>query len=568
MNISEKYNINRNEIDTLADQAIDNIIPPYPLLDMSVWQLLTVAEDRIRMCYVGLFLGDELEIELLVDNMKYSLRHAINHVYKKTINEKISLPSTVRREAYEQASKLLEAAKKYESLSRLISATYSSEGYFIKEDDNYRLEYDSDIRYNVLEGFGHGANIEPDITGVLYHWFRVGADSIEKKIIQKQIHESVRVKKGKVIYPYQGHLACGISEQIPQREFIIPEDFKFPWGSAYKTQMLINSLLVRCFYHVLAIQIAKEKSSLRNGAVSSLLLILTKEQLFSELQMLTDSKDEEIYSFIDTLIYGYKSKTPDIALQPLFQTKSGLLMIPCYHILNSNIQRNILALTAKIDSKYFDSQSSFFEEQMLSTIKLSLKNWPYKILNKEFNINKVKEEIDGLILDEVNKTVVLLECRWILQPGDIREVFNKIQAAASKVKQLSRKVDFVKDNLLEVILRSFGDVIDTASLSDWKVRGIVVIQGFGGTVSEQSDIPIITTDIFCKGLDNFKNLELLYSWVKSLSWLPVKGKHFDVEVVIEDNSLVKVSRDAAILLVDKYQYIKDLQDNIIKHSEI
>ncbi|ELB2008424.1 hypothetical protein QNZ70_004536 [Vibrio parahaemolyticus] len=566
--MANDYDTNRNEIDTLADQALENLEPPHPLLDISVWHLLTTAEDQIRMFFAGWIPNKQLHLLSIVDNLKYALRHSISDVSKKTKNEKITLPQKTIPKAYEQASKLLIASEKYETLSRLIASTYNSRGKFIKSGEDYELEYSDlvDIRYSVLEGLGHGADVSPDITGVLHRWLTIESKNYEEQLIATKIFESVRVKKGRVAYKYNEHVAYGIAKQIPQRDEVIPDDFVFSWGAAYKTHALINSLLVRCLYHVLAVEFAARKLSLKGGAESSLLLVISKEQLCTDLQQLANFSDQDVCAFIDMLTYGNNALTPDIALQPLFLSKSGLLMIPCYHILNSNVQRNLLALLAKISPKKFDTQSSCFENHMVSKIQPSLKNWNQTVLNKEFKVRGQKEEIDGLILDKQNKTILLLELRWILQPGDAREVYNKIKVTSEKVDQLSRKINFVKKNFSEIVSRAFGESIDVSKENDWCVKGVVVVQGFGGTVSHDEDIPVVTMDILCKGLRKFNKLDSLYLWIKQLSWLPVQGIHFDVENVIEDNELVKVSRLAARTLVNQLEFTSSLQKNIAENS--
>lgn len=566
--MTEDFNLNRAYVEALTDKALEDVKLPHPLVDISIWHLLTVAEDQVRMLFAGWIPKEKIQILSFVNNTKYSLRHSINLVLKKASNDKVSLPKRTIPDSYEQAFTLLEAATKYESLCRLIASTYNSRGVFVKEEDGYKLEYNNsvDIRYSVLEGIGHGADITTDITGILHRWLTVQPEHPEEKLIVSKICDSSRVKKGRVTYNYIGHIAYGISQQVPQREEIIPDEFEFSWGKSYKTHALINSLLVRCLYHVFTVELIAKKLKLKGGAESSLVLLVSRQELCNDLQVLADFKDEEVNCFIDMLTYGNKSRTPDLALQPLYLSKSGLFMIPCYQILNSNLQRNLLALVAKTDPKKFDKQSSYFENHMISRIEPYLKQWNYYLLNTEFQVHKVKEEVDVLLLDEGSKTILLLELRWILQPGDAREVYNKIKATSSKVDQLSRKICFFENNITDNINRGFGGKIDINAPSDWKVRGVVVIQGFGGTASHQENIPIITLDVFCKGIQEFECLHSLYLWIKGLSWLPIEGKHYKTETIVEKNDLVEVSRIAARQIADQQTYSESLQNDIANHT--
>lgn len=554
----------RQEVELLIDEGLAKVSFLHPLADISIWHLFTVSEDRIRLLFNGYIKKDEMDFYSIIDESKYELRHAITQVLNSSSNTSITLPDKTNPTLYERAAELLQEAGTYENLSRIVASTYSSDCYFKKVASGYKLEGQSrgGFRYSVLEVLGHGSNMEPDVTGVLYEWLQNGAYNVEGQFILESLTNSGRIKRSKVIYDYQPSIACGIASQLPQREIIIPEGFKFDWGGSFETHVMINSLMVRCLYHVLSIELVARKNQIRGGGESSLVLILTKEQLIADIQVLADFEYETICKFVEMLTFGNKAITPDIALQPLYFSKSGQFMIPCYHILNSNIQRNLLSLLAKIDKKQFDKQSDIFEKIMISQLEVSLQSWKHYSLNKEYKVNGVKEEIDGLIIDKNSKTVLLMELRWILQPGDVREVYNKIKATSSKVNQLARKITFVEDNLSEIILRTTGCLNDFLISDNWQVKGVVVIQGFGGTVSQHESIPIVTLDIFKKAIINSNSLRELHSWINGLSWLPSEDHDFKLDEIKESNGLVNIFRTAVSLLVNKQQYSNYLDGNI------
>ncbi|WP_067099560.1 hypothetical protein [Marinomonas atlantica] len=554
----------RDAIEKITDEALDQTEPPHSLLDFSIWHLLTVSEDRTRMFFASWIEADEFHIFNFVDGIKYSLRHSISHVVKKNVNAKVKLPKKTIPQAYTKAAALLEEADKYENICRLIASTYNNRGVFLKKGDTYKLEVNElvDIRYSVLEGFGHGADIVSDITGVLYRWLKSGPINLKENVIDSTISNSVYLKKGKVSYSYKPAISFGLSRSFPQRDQIIPVDFEFKWGKAYKTHSLINSLFVRCFYHVLAVELAARKLSIDGGAESCLVLLISRKQLCEDLQVLADFSEVDVMSFIDYITFGNSAHTPDIAIQPLYKSKCGMLMVPCYFILNSNMQRNLLSLMAKVDKSHFDSQSDLFEKNMISRMLPSLKKWNYKELNKEFSVNRKKEELDAIIFDTENKVMLVIEMRWVLQPGDSREVYNRISSISKKVDQVKRKVEFVESNSSVILSRTFENKIDFGNIEDWKAKGIVVIHGFGGTISHDMNFPIVTLDIFCKGIKQFNSLDKFHNWLKSLCWLPSQGVHYDMETFIEDNGLLKIERDAARTSSTKQRYIETLQKSI------
>ncbi|ENM5747496.1 hypothetical protein V9R52_003346, partial [Vibrio mimicus] len=151
-----------------------------------------------------------------------------------------------------------------------------------------------------------------------------------------------------------------------------------------------------------------------------------------------------------------------------------------------------------------------------------------------------------------------LELRWILQPGDAREVYNKIKVVQQKVQQLSRKIQFVDKNRKEVINRLFADYDNESDYSSWNIEGFVVVQGFGGAVSEDDDIPVITLDVLREGFQNFEHLKELVYWVKSLEWLPRENVHFSKTIHTEHVNTIPLSRLAFVPLVTPDQYVKDI----------
>ncbi|MDG2841169.1 hypothetical protein [Vibrio parahaemolyticus] len=548
-----------SEVENIVDEEFDGFDLPHPLKDISVWHLLTVGEDRLRMLFSGIVDKDPMDLFVFANDYKYSLRHCMKRVTDLSMNEKISLPKDTIPQAYIKSSNLIEAGCKYEALSRLIMAVYNDSGNFIKDGSGYKLEYSSrlDARYSALEALGHGGESSPDITGLLHYWLR-NDDDIEIASILSEMLNSAKVKKRKVTYQYNAKALAKIYKYIPQREEIIPREFVFPWGGGFETQSLVNSLLIRCFYHILTVHKVAEQKKIKGGADSSLLLSMSKDELCNDLEYLADIGRKNVMKFIDFLTYGHNTEAPDPALQPLYRTKTDLLLIPCLHILTSNVQRNILSLSARIMKSDFDRQSQVFEDKMVENLSKEINKWKYVALNKEIKIKKQKEEIDVLIIDERTKTILLLELRWILQPGDAREVYNKIKVVQQKVQQLSRKIQFVDKNRKEVINRLFADYDNESDYSSWNIEGFVVVQGFGGAVSEDDDIPVITLDVLREGFQNFEHLKELVYWVKSLEWLPRENVHFSKTIHTEHVNTIPLSRLAFVPLVTPDQYVKDI----------
>ena len=100
-----------------------------------------------------------------------------------------------------------------------------------------------------------------------------------------------------------------------------------------------------------------------------------------------------------------------------------------------------MTLFARNDSKNFDKQSNIFEKKMINQIEGNLINQIYK-KNYKKRINKKDQEFDFLFIDEINKKILIIELRWMIQPADPREVINKRKACYEKVQKVKEKKNF------------------------------------------------------------------------------------------------------------------------------
>jgi hypothetical protein len=164
-------------------------------------------------------------------------------------------------------------------------------------------------------------------------------------------------------------------------------------------------------------------------------------------------------------------------------------------------------------------------EDLLTRIQ---RRYPLSKANLTIRFTDASEEVDLILVDPQSKCVVIGELRWMLQPGDAREVYNRKKACLEKVPQLRRKVSAVRNHLSRVLSTHFE--LDGSVLS-WHVHGVVVIQTFGGTLSPDAALPIMTSDTFITGVRQCASLAEFATWSQSLTWLPKEGTHFRVRSI-------------------------------------
>ncbi|MCE8044634.1 hypothetical protein HOP60_21095 [Halomonas daqingensis] len=478
----------------------------------------------------------------------------MNFLYSSSKSDRVNLPRKTFPECYKKAQNLFMSGLQYEKLSRIFCSVYGSGAWFEFCEGAYHVKYKEsiDYRYSVLEGLGHGKSAEVDITGVIYHWLN---DEEEGSCLSRMITEKATVKGGRVVYDYDPGVVYYLAQHFPQREEVLPEEFVFPWGGVYETHSLINSLYVRCAYHVLTVELVARKRGMKGGAESSLLLVIDRNNLINDIDYLASVGRENIEKFLDFMTYGKAVRSPDPALQPLVVSRSGMFLIPCYFVLTSNTQRNMLSLMARVTPDSFHRQSKIFEHVMVRNIANNFSGRGVCVVNRHYGVKKQREEIDAIILDEGEEFCLILELRWMLQPGDAREVINRLGECRKKVAQLERKIDFVKKNKESVLSDAYGKNI---GFTEWTVNGAVVVQGFGGCLSSNPTLPIVTIDVLLAGLSEVDSLRELYRWICSLSWLPKEGVHFKPSFEDIDVGGIKIRRPCIELLVDQKNYVEGL----------
>lgn len=216
-----------------------------------------------------------------------------------------------------------------------------------------------------------------------------------------------------------------------------------------------------------------------------------------------------------------KALNSDAALQPLFLHGENYF-IPCFHIIESNIERNLTILFARNGAKEFNKQSHIFEKKMISQIEEKLDNKIYR-KNYKIRINKKDQEFDFLFIDNINKKLLIIELRWMIQPADPREVINKMNACKEKINKVKEKKEFIKNNIFE-----FSKDLNIPLLQEYSIDGIIVIDGYSGLFTENLMIPLVPFEIFNIALKNTKDFNHLYNSLSSLDWLPKENKHFNL----------------------------------------
>lgn len=529
----------------------------HPNRTIALWYLLTVVEDFFRGLFSLTEDADARVVEFQVDAQKYSVRFAMDRIRREMSDTSpTAIPRRVVPKLYLKTSELLHAGIEFKAASQLCSAARAGTLNFVELDTAIEITFDEaqhDKRYAALELLGHFPLGMVDHTANLYMWIR--NPELRPRALGL-IAESTQIRDRAVGYSYDVQLAAALASELTQPASIVPADWRFPWGGSRETILLTNALCVRCLYHLVAVHFGSAHHGLRGGGEASLLHVTTMPRLISDIQDMCSLDVKAIQEFITYLTYGRGTSTPDPALQPIVHLASGVLGLPCVLYLSSNYERNLLGLQARIDRRAFDGQSNLFEREMVAGLLTELApRWPLLKGNVRIREQGRSEEIDLLVADQTTKTLLACELRWMLQPGDPREVQQRKAACCEKVPQLARKVDWLVPRV-HAGLAALGILKDDPD--GWSVEGVVVIKTFGGTLSPDQRYPILTEDIFIRGMKGASSLRQFAMWSQSLGWLPQEGRHF--RVVPQDLELSVLGKRLTALGIEKLSSLHEYSD--------
>lgn len=567
-------------LESMVDTKFWNTPPPSMDLHTARWLLCTVGEDAHR------FLLDQVSKKWhktgsrqergsfvhTLDRYKYCLRHALDLCARKTSLTTPQNFSTNEHNYPLAASLLLEAANDYADASRIFSS-YHAGSYDLVTDTNTREVQVGEIgrrsQYNTLEFLigadGDGFNPIIPLANIFAGPVVEIPESDSVGLWGKVVHDIVsrtKLSKGRIKYQFVVRAAKEVFSDFNITSTYLPAEWMFPWATAEESQLIFGALHTLCAYHLISIHFGAEKHHLKGGGVDQICLMLDKRRLIHELTCIAEVREQVVRNLVDAITYGIDTTTPDPALQPIIPVGDVQVAVPGIFILSSNWERNLLSLHARVDPKSFNANSKVFEKRMVADLSRSVPAHFPSWFNYWLSLGAQREEIDLLIADVQARSILLGELRWILQPGDVREVLNKRKVIYEKVAQAQRKLHSVRKHKVSVV-SSLG----FSSPESWTINAIVLIDGYGGIPSQlPKDIPVVPKALFLKALQEISSLERLHAFFTTPIWLPRDGIDFESSFVTSDVSGITFNKKVFRLGPTSYsdasflRYIKEIDD--------
>lgn len=508
---------------------------PLPASDYvsSAWHLATVFDDAWRYVLSLATSSDSHPIEpgelayrclRKIDAAKYALRYGMERISRRQPFSGLNPPEMeIVPSAYQRAAHLLERGHDYLLASRAFGSYHAGNATAYQNYQGNLLVLKPDVRSNTFSALDQLVGGPRDGEIPILPLFKAFLGPETEDPLVASIGQTAQLQGQKVHYHFNPYLCNQLLASIPKPSSIVPASWVFPWGTSSDTHRLFEGLLARCLYHFFAIHFGANRLNVRGGGVSELCPVFSAHQLVCDLREITGLAPQAVSAILEALTYGIAADTPDPALQPLIRLSPQHLLAPSLLVVSSHYPRNLLSLHARVGTESFNRQSCLFENGMSERIELALKERFKQLrMHKDLPSRRAVGEVDVIVVDEASRTLLLGEMRWLLPPGDPREVNNRRRVCAEKVSQLAEKVSAAREVIPE-LLRSFNLESDPAS---WTVVGAVILEGYIAATPQSDTLPAVPLRVFESGLKHCNSLKQLHEWLRRQEWLPKKGTHF------------------------------------------
>ncbi len=534
---------------------------------LAIWRALTVSEDTLFFAMNNLYetgfgkvtLNHFLWIHELFEHNKIAIKHMLSEIDKQCFDSHLCVyDDIISPEVYTQLLKVYRASCDYSHICTLFISLHKKLTSAMHQNDEIHFNYNKiDLEYSILH---HHLSSDPPLVGksgfqVLYELMFL---DINNDLIQGVL-SNTHFEGELINYPHSQKLMCYLYSQIASFCFPVDERWMFSCFSLSEFRAYFRSLICICIHHTIAVLFNSRVHGIKGGGLEQRVLRINKSLLKEIISKYSGLSNETIERITEFLTYGKNVKSPDPALQPLIDVGNEYI-IPNYLVITSNFDRNALTLYSRIDEKGFNKTSHLFEVEMTRNI-LSEINGKFTSLTNLMLPKKEGGEIDLILLDEISKTILICELRWMLQPSDPNEIFNRQKVCIEKVEQAQKKVNAAnkhKEHILRIGCCSIKD------LSKWNVKGVVILDGYTGVQSD-TGIIILPKIVFTKIVEISESLKEVYDFCASYKWLP-HSDHFGKINIRKTKFSDYTFFSQGINSFDSMHYLKDfLPLSLINH---
>ena len=309
--------------------------------------------------------------------------------------------------------------------------------------------------------------------------------------------------------------------------FPLPGEWQFSRYTLGDFRKVFEAILAIASIHFRAWTVAIEKECDNMGYLDSI-YVPTCNELLRRVARYSKVPDKKILSIFDDLTYGNRGIShPDPALQPLIKLNSNQYAIMPSLWMSLSPERNLTVLLNKLPSerKIYAKLVNEKEDLMRKHFIAGLSDTDFKFVCG--NVANLPD-IDLAIVDDSEKTCLLLELKWFIAPAEFREVVEKSKEIKKGIDQSLKFKEAFKDSH-EPLLKKLGINVS------YRLETIVVSQNWIGEANVQNpEVPVIRADHLIAKLKATDSLRVTMDWLKARKYLPKEGKDFEIRGITSE----------------------------------
>lgn len=485
----------------------------------AVWNVLGVVEDWSYQLMHDSSV-DRLMYEGIVDAFIFTLRHPL-HWLRASCPPGGHVPSSYNEDLYLAARDLLLLAREYDQFCLVF--TYASRGLADLRLEGHRLvptySFPNEPRYQAYDRLVKPIDRNPSKETAFAQ-----LDELYSRIDRSLKIDGENFKF--TINPLLVRYTMDHLEPVMRLKFVLPENWQFSYYKLSDFRQVYHAIYALSYLQMLARIRAAYHGCIGIGFANSL-FVPTKDELLSRVTRYTGLARDVVANVLHDVTLGSHGMTEeggDPALQPLIELNSERYVVSPTLWINSSAERNFLVLMNRIPSekaiysRLVEQKEDLMRQRIIGlTAHPKRRVWLGRVPGRP-----TLPDIDLAVIDDADKSCLLMELKWFIEPAEAREVIEKSKEIAKGVSQLLllKKAVEEKDSALLDQLR-----IDASYTIGYAV---VSANSIGDAGEQHPDVAVIREDHVIEVLSSCDSLTEITSWLSRRLYLPIEGTHYEV----------------------------------------
>lgn len=497
----------------LIETEIDNYYKSNPLTKLpfgvAMWYYMAFCEDVAAKPYLKGTPLSKYESAIAADLLVVGLKNPFKWLLSDcSVGGKP--PLAYSNKFYQSSHELFMIGDNYNAFE--LAFTYANRGLAEISIEGTTIVCNSDISNDLrYEAYDRISSIDDETPELA----EGNLGSLVEPIIKVSDHTFSYNLKPKIISE-----ALVILESVLSPRFSLPADWDFGYFSLDDFKQVANCLIVFSYIHFVARMIAAKKGCKGYGYANSIFLSRITD-LENRLVRYTNCNRPTVARLIELMTYGEREiNRPDPAIQPIVRLNPKLFALMPNLLIPNAIERNFIVLLNKLPEERSTYLRLVFEKEALMREEIKDKLSIPVIRSWHGDISTALPDIDLAIIDDVEKTCLILEMKWFIDPSEPREVIEKSQEISKGISQLT-ELSKALDRTPHLFLEKMG--ID----SSYDFVFAVDSKNFVGMSSVQNqNIPVIRHSNLIKKINADGSLKKTMDWLSTRKYLPTEGKHY------------------------------------------